>query len=97
MVGLSVSTLNAVGRYSEEIERYCTQHEISFKQWKSLICSPVEELESALATWFKQLHGESASIDDIDLKKALHVASHLGVGTFQLLMAVSADIGQTVG
>jgi hypothetical protein len=53
MVGLSVSTLNADGRCTEEIERYCAQHELSFKQWKSFNCSPVEELESALDTWFK--------------------------------------------
>jgi hypothetical protein len=39
---------------------------------------------------------KNASVDDTHLKKALHVATHLGIGTFQLLMPVSADIGQTV-
>jgi hypothetical protein len=97
VVGLSVSTLNRVGRYIEEIERYCAQHEISLKQRKYFICLPVEKLESALAAGFKQLHGKSASIDDTHLKNAVHVATQLGICTFELLVAVSADIGQTVG
>jgi hypothetical protein len=47
---LSVSTQNTVMKNREENERSFIQCEPFFKQWKSLKCSTLEELESALAT-----------------------------------------------
>jgi hypothetical protein len=53
------------------------------KQQKSLKCLVLEELESALSTWFKQAHASNASIDGIQLKeKVLHIAAHVGTANF---------------
>jgi hypothetical protein len=44
-------------------------------QWKSLKCLSLEELESALAAYFKQARESNASIDGTHLReKALHIS-----------------------
>jgi hypothetical protein len=44
---------------------------------------PLEKLESAPGTWFKQARESNASTDGTHLKeKALHIAPHLGTANF---------------
>jgi hypothetical protein len=62
------------------------------KQWKSLKCLPLEELESALAAEFKQAHGSDASTDGEGLT---HLCSPGNSRTFQLPMAGSAHLRET--
>jgi hypothetical protein len=42
-------TLNPTMKNCEESERSFIQYRSFYKKWKSLKCSPLEELESALA------------------------------------------------
>lgn len=51
---LSVSTLNPVMKNHEETGRSFVRCRPFSKQWKSLKCSPLEELESTLAAYFEQ-------------------------------------------
>jgi hypothetical protein len=55
-LGFSVSTLNTIVKNYEDIERNYVQCGPVSKQWKSLKHALLEELESALAVWFKQTH-----------------------------------------
>jgi hypothetical protein len=53
-------------------------------QRKSLKQSPFEELESLLATWFKQARGSNAVISGTLLReRALHIATRLGIEDFK--------------
>jgi hypothetical protein len=80
---LSMSTVNTIVKNCEEIERNYVQCGPFSKQWKSLKHLPLEELESALAAWFKQACESIASIDGTYLKeKALHIATHLEIANF---------------
>jgi centromere protein B len=80
---LSVSTLNTIVKNHEEIERMYIQCGPFTKPWKSLKRLPLEKLESALSSWFKQARENNASIDGNHLKeKALHIAAHLGIANF---------------
>jgi hypothetical protein len=45
----------------------------------SNIHSPLEKLESALAAWFKPACENNAFLDGAHVKKALHIAAHLGL------------------
>jgi hypothetical protein len=67
----------------EKIERSFIQCRPFSKQQKSLKCSPLEELDSALAAHFKQAHESNASGDGIYLKeKGLHVSAHLEIANY---------------
>jgi hypothetical protein len=79
-LGLSVSTLHTTVKNHEEIERTYVQCGPSYKQWKSLKCFLLEELEFALAAWQKQACADDDSIDGTHLKeKALHITAHPGI------------------
>jgi hypothetical protein len=60
---LSVSLLNTIVKNREEIERNYVHCGPFSKQLKSLNCSPLEKLGSALAAWFKQACEANASVD----------------------------------
>jgi hypothetical protein len=77
---LSVPTLNPILKSHEENERSFIQCRPSSKQQKWLKCLPLEELESALATEFKQARGNNASTDCIHLKEeGLHISAHVEI------------------
>jgi hypothetical protein len=61
--GLSVSTVNTHVKNHTAIERSYVQCGPFLKQWTSLKCSLLEELESALAAWFNQAHSSSIAIE----------------------------------
>jgi hypothetical protein len=59
----------------EDFERSFVQCGPFSKQLKALKCSPLEELESALAAWCKQACESNAFVDGTHLKeKALHIS-----------------------
>jgi hypothetical protein len=60
---LSKSILNTVVKNHEEIKGSYIQCGPFSKQQKSLKCSPLEKLDSALAAWFKQVWENNASTD----------------------------------
>jgi hypothetical protein len=85
MLGLSVTTLRTIVSKWSEIEKsyLCCGPSFS-KERKCLTTSPLDELETILAAWFKQTRTANASIDGLHPKdKALNVADHLGVDSFQ--------------
>jgi len=93
-IALSLTTLNTIVSKCSEIEKgYLRYGPLFSKERKSLKTSPLEELETILAAWFKQTRTASTSIDGPHLKeKALHVADHLGIevsAVFRLQMAGS--------
>jgi hypothetical protein len=76
----------------EEIARSCIQCGPLFKQCKLLKHSPLEELECALAVWFKQTHESNASTDSTHFKdQALHIAVWESQ-TFQFPVVGSIDL-----
>jgi hypothetical protein len=78
-LGLPVPTLNTIVKNCEEIERSYVQCKTFSKQGKSLKHSLLEELEFALAAWFKQACAGNTSTDGTHLKeKAFHITAHLG-------------------
>jgi hypothetical protein len=91
---LSVSMLNTTVRNYEEIESYYTECGPLSKQHKSLKCSPLEELESALAAWCKQACESNAFIDGTHLKEALHIATRLGIANFAIFQWVDQQISE---
>jgi hypothetical protein len=66
----------------EEIERSYIQCGPFSKQQISVECLPLERLESALGTWFKQAHESNASLVGTHLKGAFYIADHLGKPVF---------------
>jgi hypothetical protein len=81
MLVLSVSTLNKIVSKQPEVEKsYSHCGPLLSKEPKSLTTSPLEEPETILSAWFKQVRNANASIDRPHLKeKALHVAAGLGI------------------
>jgi len=80
MLGLWVSTLNTIVSKWSEIEESGPQFS---KERKSLMTSPLEELETIFLAWFKQAHTANSSVDELHLKEeALHLASCLGMDGF---------------
>jgi hypothetical protein len=79
---LSVSMLNTIVKNRQETERSYVQCGPISEKWKSLKRLQLEKLESALAAWFKQARKNNASLDGTHLKKALHIAAHLGIAHF---------------
>jgi hypothetical protein len=56
----------------------------SLVKGRALKQSPLEELESLLATWFKQARGSNAVISGALLReKALHIATRFGIEDFK--------------
>ena len=85
MLGLLVSTLNTIVCKESEIDKsyLCCGPPFS-KEPKSMETLPLEEHETILSAWFKQACTTNASMDGHHLKeKALHVAAHLGINSFQ--------------
>jgi carbonic anhydrase/acetyltransferase-like protein (isoleucine patch superfamily) len=64
-----LSTLNAIVKNHEETERRHVQCGPFSKQQKTLKCSSLEKMESAVAAWFKQARKYNASIDGTHLKE----------------------------
>jgi hypothetical protein len=82
---IAPSTLNTIVKSRKDIEKFYAQCGRFSNQRKSLKQSPFEELESLLATWFKQAGGSNAVISGILLrKKALHIATRLGIEDFKV-------------
>lgn len=80
-----MSILNTTVKNQEEAERRCAKYGPLSKQWKSLKCSPLKKLESALSARFKQTYKSNASIDGNLLKeRALDIVTHLGKTNFRL-------------
>jgi L-2-hydroxyglutarate oxidase LhgO len=77
---LPVFMLNTTVKSCEETERSYIQCGPFSMQRKSLKCSSLEKLESALAAWFKPTQKGNASIDGSPLKKkASHITDHLAI------------------
>jgi len=83
MFVLSVSTLNKIVSKQSEMEKsYSHCGPLFSKGPRSLKTSSLEELETILSAWFKQVRNTSASVDRPHLKeKALHVAAGLGINS----------------
>jgi hypothetical protein len=79
-LGIAPSTLNNNVKSRKDTEK-CYAHCGRFSgQRKSLKQSPFEELESLLATWFKQARGSNTVISGTLLReKALHIATRLAL------------------
>ena len=84
MFGLLVSSLNTiVNKWPETEKSYSRCGPSFFKGPKTLKTLPLEELETILSTWFKQVHTANTSIDRPHLKvNALHVAALLSINSF---------------
>ncbi len=74
-MGLNVTTLNSIVKQREQIEKCFSRCGPSFsKSRKSLKMSPMEELETTLASWFKQARTSNLAVDGSHLReKALHI------------------------
>jgi len=85
VLGLSVMTLDTKVSKQSEIEKsYLRCGPLFSEECKSLKTSPLEELETILAAWFKQACTANASISGPHLKEeALHVAAQLGINRFR--------------
>jgi hypothetical protein len=89
-LGIAPSTLNTIVKSRKDTERYYAQCGRFSGQRKSLKQSLFEELESLLATWFKQARGSNAVISDTLLReKALHTATGWALKISKPLMAGS--------
>jgi hypothetical protein len=77
-----VSTLNRTVRKFEAVERSYIVCVCVCGLCKSVQYWPLEEQESALATWRKQAHAWGIFVaDSVMGEKALHIAADLGVGS----------------
>jgi hypothetical protein len=80
VLDLSVLMLNMVVSKRSEIEKsYSRCGPLFSKERKSLKTSPLEELETILLAWFKQVRTISTSINIFDLKEG----AHLGIDSFR--------------
>lgn len=92
---LSLPTLNPVMKNHEETGRSFVHCRPFSKQWKSLKCSPLEELESTLAACFEQTCERNASMNGTQLKeKCLHIPASLEVAN---VLASNGWIGRFKG
>jgi hypothetical protein len=83
-LGIAPSTLNTIVKSRKDNEKCYVQCGRFSGQRKSLKQSPFEELESLLATWFKQARGSNAVISVTLLReKDLHIATRLGIENFK--------------
>jgi hypothetical protein len=79
-LGIAPSTLNTIVKSRKDTKKCYAQCGRFSGQRKSLKQSPFEELESLLATWFKQAGGSNAVIIGTLLReKALHIATKFGI------------------
>ena len=84
MLSLSVLTLNMIVSKWYEIKKSYSHCGLSFcTEWKSLKTLPLEQLETILLAWFKQVCTANTSIDGSHQKLEVpHVATHLGIDSF---------------
>jgi hypothetical protein len=69
--------------FSNLLSLHTSSVQIFSKHHKSLKCSPLEELESALAAQFKQARESNASIDGTHLKeRGIHISARLEIANF---------------
>jgi hypothetical protein len=83
-LGTALSTLNTTVEVGKDTKNCYTQCGRFSGQRKSLKQSPFQELESLLATWFKQTRGSNAVISGTMLRvKAQHTDTWLGIEDFK--------------
>jgi hypothetical protein len=84
-LGIVLSALNTIVKYWKNVNKCYTQCGRYSGQRKSLKQSPLQELESLLATWFKQATSSNQwQSADKKTEKTPHIATRLGIEDYKI-------------